>query len=263
MPEGDTIHRIARTLHAALAGKHVTKFESVFAQLARVDVTGRTIERVVANGKNLIIDFSGDLHLRTHLRMNGAWHIYRPGERWQKRRIDMRLVIETSDFVAVGFNIPIAEFHDARSLARIEIGPDLLAETFDMSDALRRIREHQQREIAEVLLMQRVVAGIGNEYKNELLFIEKINPFARVEQISDAQLLALLQTARKLMRVNVDKREFGRWTTGSMDPSKKQFVFGRAGEACRVCGSAIEFRKQGADARGTYWCAKCQEKPGT
>jgi endonuclease VIII len=260
VPEGDTIHRIARTLHAALAGKRVTRFESVFSQLARVDVAGRTIERVAANGKNLIIDFSGDLHLRTHLRMNGAWHIYRPGERWQKRRIDMRIVIETSDFVAVAFNVPIAEFHDACSLARVEIGPDLLGETFDVDDALRRIREHNGSEVAEVLLNQRVIAGIGNEYKNELLFIEKINPFTRIEQIADAQLIALLDTARKLMRVNVDKREFGRWTTGSMDPSKKQFVFGRAGEPCRVCGTAIEFRKHGTDARGTYWCAKCQPR---
>lgn len=266
MPEGDTIHRVARTLHAALAGKLVTRFETVFTALAHVDrespVVGRTIERVIANGKNLIIDFSGDLHLRTHLRMNGAWHIYRPGERWQKRRIDMRIVIETSDFVAVAFNVPVAEFHDARSLERQhdlhEIGPDLLGETFDVGEALRRIRERNDREIAEVLLNQRVVAGIGNEYKNELLFIEKINPFTRVEQLTDAQLTSLLATARRLMQVNVAKREFGRWTTGSMDPRRQQWVFGRAGKPCRVCGTAIAFRKHGVDARGTYWCAKCQ-----
>ncbi|HVR38479.1 MAG TPA: DNA-formamidopyrimidine glycosylase family protein [Thermoanaerobaculia bacterium] len=262
MPEGDTIHRAARTLHTALAGKRVTRFESVYAQLARVEVAGRTIERVVANGKNLIFDFSGNLHLRTHMRMNGSWHIYRPGERWQKRRIDMRIVIGTSDFVAVAFNVPVAEFHNARSLAEIEIGPDLLGETFDVDDAIQRIRAHNELEIAEVLLNQRVIAGIGNEYKNELLFIEKINPFTRVANVSDAQLASLLKTARKLMQVNVTKREAGRWTTGSMDPRKAEWVFGRAGEPCRVCGTRIEFRKHGVDVRGTYWCPRCQGDRG-
>src|SRR5689334_18434140 len=95
MPEGDTIHRAARTLHAALAGRVITRFETVFPQLARVEMTGRTIERVDAAGKNLLMHFSGDAHLRTHMRMNGSWHLYRPGEKWRKRFFEMRIIIET------------------------------------------------------------------------------------------------------------------------------------------------------------------------
>ena len=173
MPEGDTIYRAARTLQTALAGKRVTRFESVLPQLIRVDddapLAGRTIERVRASGKNLIIDFSGDLHLHTHMRMHGTWHIYRPGERWRKRRSDMRIVLETDDWIAVAFNAPVAEFHDARSLERQEdlhrIGPDLLGESFDLEEAMRRIRERASSEIADVIINQRVVSGMGNEYK--------------------------------------------------------------------------------------------------
>ena len=121
MPEGDTIHRTAATLQKALAGKVVTRFETVLPKLARVDdqtpLRGRMIERVVAVGKHLVIDFSGDLHLRTHMRMNGPWHIYRRGERWRRPRRDMRVVVETADFVAVGCNVPVAELLTGRPRA--------------------------------------------------------------------------------------------------------------------------------------------------
>ena len=110
MPEGDTILRTAAVLQRALAGKIVTRFETMLPKLERIPLQGRTIERVVAKGKHLIIDFSGDVHLHTHMRMNGSWHIYRQGERWQRPRSDMRVVIETDDFVAVGFNVPVADF---------------------------------------------------------------------------------------------------------------------------------------------------------
>lgn len=253
-------------MQAALAGRVVTKFETVFAQLARIDhetpVAGRTIERVVSEGKHLIIDFSGDLHLRTHMRMHGSWHLYRPRERWQMKRSDMRLVIETDEWVAVGFNVPVAEFHDARSLARqddlVNIGPDFLGDAFDFDEAMRRIRERAGEEIADVILNQRVVAGIGNEYKSEVLFVARISPFARVADLSDEQLMRILETARKLMIANVTKRGGGRVTTFSLDPSQQKYVYGRGGKPCRRCGSHIEYAKQGKDARGTYWCAKCQ-----
>jgi len=266
VPEGDTIHRAARTLHAALAGRVVTRFETVLAQLARVDdeapVAGRTIERVVAEGKNLIMDFSGDLHLRTHMRMHGSWHIYKPAERWRMSRADMRIVLETEAWVAVAFNVPIAEFHDARSLARQEdmrrIGPDLIGEEFDFDEAMRRIRERGETEIADVLLNQRVVAGIGNEYKSEVLFVAKVNPFTLTRDLSDEQLTAILRHARKLMAANVAKRSPARITTFSLDPRAKQYVFSRGGKPCRRCGTPIEYRKQGKDVRGTYWCPRCQ-----
>src|SRR5688572_28510380 len=149
------------------------------------------------------MDFSGDLHLRTHMRMNGSWHIYRPGERWKMRRSDMRIVLETDAWVAVAFNVPVAELHDTRSLARQEdllhLGPDFAGETFDFDEARRRIRERADTEIADVLLNQRVVAGIGNEFKSEILFMARVNPFATVRDLTDEQLDTILQTGRKVM----------------------------------------------------------------
>ncbi len=266
MPEGDTIHRAARTLHAALAGRVVTRFETVFPQLARVDhdapLAGRTVERVSAAGKNLLMHFSGDLHLRTHMRMNGSWHIYKPGERWRMRRSDMRILLETSEWVAVAFNVPVAEFHDSRSLERQEdllrIGPDFIGEEFDFDEALRRIREKPDEEIANVLLNQRVVSGIGNEYKSELLFMTRISPFAKVASLTEEQLMEVLRISRKVMVANVTKRSGARITTFSLNPSEKQYVYGRGGKPCRRCGTSVQYAKQGKDARGTYWCPKCQ-----
>jgi endonuclease-8 len=156
----------------------------------------------------------------------------------------------------------VAEFHDAASLARqddlLNIGPDFLAEEFDIGEAMRRIRERPEEEIADVLLNQRVVAGIGNEYKNEVLFIARINPFTRVRDLTDEQLTRILQTARKLMIANVTKRSSGRVTTFSLDPSQEKYVFSRGGKPCRRCGTPIRYVKQGLHARGTYWCERCQ-----
>src|SRR5215831_15489529 len=148
MPEGDAIFRTARTLDRALAGRVVTRFESVLPSLTRVHedapITGRTVERVEAAGKHVLMRFTGDLTLRTHMRMNGSWHVYRPGERWQRPRRDMRIVVATESYEAVAFNVPVAEFLDARAEARQPhlraIGPDLLADGFDQAEALRRVR---------------------------------------------------------------------------------------------------------------------------
>ena len=170
--------------------------------------------------------------------------------------------IETDAWVAVAFNVPVAEFHDSRSLERqddlLHIGPDFLGEDFDFDEARRRIRARGDSEIADVLLNQRVVSGIGNEYKSEVLFMARVDPFARVEQLSDEQLDSILKTARKVMLANVEKRSPSRITTFSLDPRTKQYVYGRGGKPCLRCGTPIEYAKQGADARGTYWCPKCQ-----
>jgi endonuclease-8 len=267
MPEGDTIHRAAATLQRALSGKEVVRFETVLPLLARVDdqtpIRGRTIEQVHAEGKHLIIDFSGGLHLRTHMRMNGSWHIYRPGERWQRPRSDMRIVLATADFVAVAFNVPVAEFHDTASLGRQEdlrrIGPDLLKESFDEQEALRRMRQRDDREIADVLLNQRVVAGIGNVFKSEVLFVSGINPFRLVGELSDLQLRTVLRNAVLQMGQNVGAAAPpSRRTVRSLDRNQLLFVYSRGGEPCRRCGTPIAYKKQGPHARGTYWCRKCQ-----
>src|SRR5687768_5765385 len=159
MPEGDSIFRAARTLQRALAGRAVTHFESVFPRLSRIDdgtpIRGRTVDRVEARGKHLLIWLSGDLVLRTHMRMNGSWHIYRPGERWMRPRRDMRIVVETREIHAVAFNVPVAEFETA-SLARVPalraLGPDLLDDELIPAEAVQRIAERSEMDIADALL---------------------------------------------------------------------------------------------------------------
>jgi len=273
MPEGDTIFRAARTLHRALAGQRIVRFESMFPHLTRVHddapVTGRTVEGVRAVGKHMMMDFSGDLVLRTHMRMNGSWHIYRPGEAWQRPRHAMRIVIATEDFVAVGFDIPVAEMIAQRDVKRHRelqrLGPDLLGEHFDIDEATRRIRERGSSEIADVLLNQRVLAGIGNVYKSEVLLACGVSPFAAVCDVTDAEVACLVATARKFLRANVSDglapmttyTGFRR-TTGRSDPRERLWVYGRAGEPCRKCATPVDIRAQGRDARLTYWCSNCQ-----
>lgn len=274
MPEGDTIFRSARALDRALAGKVVTRFETAYAHLARVDddkkIAGRTVERVEARGKWLLMYFSGDLILVTHMRMNGSWHIYRTGERWRRPRRDMRFVIETADWSAVGFTVLVAEFCSAQSLLRKSIIPelsdDLLKQHFDSSGAISAMLEHAEEQIGEVLLNQRVMAGVGNVYKSETCFLCGVNPFREVRTLHPVQLEQLVFTGRKLLALNVAEDSDGeistyaglRRTTHTSDASARLWVYGRRGEPCRRCGTAIEMRKQGVDARTTFWCPVCQ-----
>ena len=278
MPEGDTIYRAARTLNRAFAGQVVTKFESVLPRLNRVDfdsgVVGRTIEKVEADGKWMLIHFSGDLILLSHMLMSGSWHIYRPGEAWQRRAIDMRMLFETAAFVAVGFNVPVAEFHTAQSLARRpgfnRLGPSLLAAEFDEAAAAARLRARPEMEIGVALLTQSLLAGIGNVYKSEVCFACGVNPFRLAASLSEGEIAALVSTARKFLQANVLESSGDqivtyhgmRRTTGRSDPSERLWVYHRRGEPCRRCGTAIESRKQGIDARTTFWCPACQPMGG-
>jgi endonuclease-8 len=276
MPEGDTIFRAARTLHRALAPKTVVRFESALPALTRVHedtpITGRTVESVTSVGKHLLVTFSGDLVLRTHMRMNGSWHIYRPGERWRRGRNDMRIVIATADFEAVGFNIPVAEFIERRDLGRNRelrrLGPDILADGFDAADAARRIRERPHTQIGDLLLNQSVLAGIGNVYKSEVLFACRVNPFVHAGTLDEPTVACLVETARKFLLANVSDglAAIGamttyvgyRRTTRRDDPRERLWVYGRARLPCRRCGTRIGVKKQGPDARLTYWCPRCQ-----
>jgi endonuclease-8 len=277
LPEGDTIYRAARTLNRALAGRTITRFESVFPRLTRVDhdrpLPGRTIERVEARGKQLLIWFSGDLVLRTHMRMHGSWHIYRPGERWQRPRGEMRIVIGTAEYEAVAFTVPVAEFTTEEELAREpavrDLGPDLLADDFDADDAVGRIAALAEIDtdimIADALLDQRVIAGIGNIFKSETLFAARVNPFTRVAALSRDELCTIVATGRRLMRANVAETHEGlatyaarRRTTTLDQPTARLWVYARAGRPCRRCGTSISRRAQGPHARPTYWCVRCQ-----
>ena len=254
MPEGDTILRAARTLNSALAGRTVTRFESVFSQLTRVNddapIRGRTVERVEARGKHLLIWFSGDLVLRTHMRMHGSWHIYKSGERWQRPKADMRIVIGTPMYEAVAFTVPVAELTTGDGLERApavrELGPDILASNFDAAEVSERIEGLGTVEIGDALLNQRAVAGIGNIFKSEALFAAKVHPFARIDSLSRRDIERVIGAARRLMRA-------------SASGMRSEFhVYGRSGRPCRRCGTSISRRRQGDNTRLTYWCARCQ-----
>ena len=279
MPEGDTIYRAARALGHVLEGKVVTRFETALAPLASVDdntpVAGRMVDKVESRGKWLLIHFSGDLILVTHMLMSGSWHLYRVGERWRRSRREMRVVIATAAFEAVAFNVPVAKFYTASSLARNStiprLGPDLLGAKFAADDAKTRLLAHGDEQIANVLLNQRVMAGLGNVYKSEVLFACGIHPFRRVGTLTPAEIDCILERARRFLEANVKDGADGgmvtytglRRTTRASDPGARLWVYRRQGKECRRCGAKIVMQRQGPGARSTYWCPVCQpELPG-
>ncbi|HYB94064.1 MAG TPA: DNA-formamidopyrimidine glycosylase family protein [Vicinamibacterales bacterium] len=279
MPEGDTIFRAARSLHRVLAGHVVTNFETAYAHLDRVNVDtpliGRTIDKCESAGKHVLMHFSGDLILRTHMRMNGSWHLYRHGERWWRGRQAMRVRIDTSEWVAVAFNVPVAEFVSARQLETrdpvAQLGPDLLGPQFDRDEAVRRIVTSGARPIAMTLLDQRIVAGIGNVYKSEVLFMTGIHPETPSSAVPQQALERLMDLARTLLQDNVVDGASPRIQTyrnlRQLNPATEHdesvWVYGRRGKPCRKCGTPIQMRKMGLEARSTYWCPTCQPPPAT
>jgi len=279
MPEGDTVFRTARALGRALVGKHITGFRSTFPLLTRFNddtpLAGQSVESVESRGKWLLIHFSGGATLVSHLLMNGSWHIYRPGERWQQLHVNMRIVIENAEYIAVGFRVPVAHMHTAASLARDLHIPrwasDLLNPDFDPAAAASRIAVHGSEEIADVLMHQEVMAGVGNVFKSEVCFVTGIHPFSMTAELSPAQIASLVAASQKLVAANVleDSGDtivtYGgrkRRTTHASDPGESLWVYGRAGQPCRRCGERIRLRKQGPDARVTFWCPSCQPMPG-
>lgn len=278
MPEGDTIFRAARSLGRALVGKPLTGFRSTYPKLTRfhddTPLTGQFVDRVESRGKWLLIHFSGGATLSTHMLMNGSWHIYRHGERWQQPPSNMRIVLENADYIAVGFKVPVAEMHTAQSLARDRRIPgssvDVLSADFDADEAERRLLAHGGEEVGDVLLHQDVLAGVGNVFKSEICFVSGVHPFAKVAALAPDQVKALITAARKLLAANV-REDSGntiatysgrkRRTTYPSDPAASLWVYGRSGEPCRRCGNPVRRRLQGPDARVTFWCAACQPMP--
>ena len=281
MPEGDTIFRAAANLAKALNGKTVTRFETVYPQVARfhddVSLVGQKIEEVTAVGKHLLMRFSGGQTLRTHMRMNGSWHIYKPTDRWQRPRRDLRILIAVDGeppYLAVAFNVPVAEMLDERALARApalsRLGPDLLGEDFDAVSARARARTKPDQPASEILLDQAIAAGAGNVYRSEVLFLANIDPMRATSALTDTELDELFRWARKLMKANVATSGVAAETGGIVtytglrciihrsDPSERLWVYGRSGKPCRRCGTPILYRKVGRDARGLYFCPQCQ-----
>lgn len=278
MPEGDTIYRTARALEKAIGGKPVTAFDTGLAKLASLNddapLVGRTVERVEARGKWCLIFFSGDLILVTHMLMSGTWHIYRTGEKWWMGRSRMRVAITCGDFQAVAFNVPIAEFHNARSLERSsqvpKLGVDVLGDEFSVETGVNALREraatHPDDEIGVVLLNQRVMAGLGNVYKSEVPFAAGVNPFRQMRTLTEREMQVMAEVSQKYMKANVvDGAGDGivtysgnRRTTHSMNAGDRLWVYGRQGQECRRCGANVMMRKQGEQVRSTYWCPECQ-----
>jgi endonuclease-8 len=278
MPEGDTIFRTARALGRALAGKPVTNFRSTFPLLTRFDdetpFAGQTVDTVESRGKWLLIHFSGGGTLATHMLMSGSWHIYRPGEHWQQPPRNMRIVVENSDYLAVGFSVPVARMLRPEQLARATRIPlpaiDVLSSEFDGAQVTPRLLACGNEEIADVLLHQEVIAGVGNVFKSEVCFVTGTSPFCKVAALNEEQIENLIATSQKLVKANVleDSGDtivtFGgrkRRTTHESDPSASLYVYGRKGEPCRRCGEPIRMRMQGPDARVTFWCQGCQPMP--
>lgn len=278
MPEGDTIYRSARALQRAIGGKIVAGFETALAKIASVDdntpITGRTITNIESRGKWLLIHFSGDLILATHMLMSGSWHLYHTGERWQMPRSRMRIVITTSDWQAVAFNVPVAEFYTARSLERSQqipkLGPDILSADFTLQQGVERLKQYALKspaaEVGTTLLNQRVLAGLGNVYKSEVAFSAGVHPFRAIGTLTPSEIERLVEFAHRYMKANViDGKGDGivtysgnRRTTHATDRRERLWVYGRHGQECRRCGATILMRRQGTGARSTYWCPECQ-----
>jgi endonuclease VIII len=266
MPEGDTLARTADGLRPHLVGRTVIAARARSgAQVGRL--VGARVDAVEALGKNLLMRFSNGLELRTHLRMHGTWHRYRPGEAWRRPAGRAVLVIEVEGAVAVCFDAPVVELFEARAegihpaLARL--GPDLLGAGFDAAEAVRRFREPDRASvtIAEGLVDQRIVAGIGNIYRSEVLFSERVDPFRPIASLDDATLERLVSTARRMLRAGAgrepptDRAVTGRGRAAGGSPA---WVYGRAGRACRRCGTLVRSRCLGGDLpRAVYWCPAC------
>lgn len=274
MPEGDTVHRAARRLNEVLAGREVTRCDIRVPAFATVDLSGQIVHEVVAIGKHLLMRI-GETTVHSHLKMEGSWHVYRPGSRWRRPAFEARMVLEvgaapdgapagTADdgadagWQAVGFalgELDLVPTRDEESIVGY-LGPDPLGPSFDRDEALRRLTADPERPIGLALLDQRNVAGLGNDYRNEVLFLRGILPETPIGQ-TDAG--AVLDLAVRLIRANRDRVE--RVTTGDTRRGKRVWVAHREHEPCRRCGTRIRMGMLGDDAlteRQTFVCPTCQ-----
>jgi endonuclease-8 len=238
----------------------VTKAESRKLGVDISPAVGRTVERVEAQGKHLLIHFSGGLVLHTHMRMTGAWHVYPTGERWRKAPSQARVIIETGERVAVCFNAPVVEVLTERERqihgALRRLGPDLLGpDPLDLVEVRARARASTAQTVGELLLDQRVVAGIGNIYRCESLYLCRVDPHRTCAALDDATIDRLVTTAARLLKANAVTSAFDRSFDGGPD---RPWVYKRSGRPCRRCGTPVRRGLHEADARAVYWCPTCQ-----
>ncbi|MBG6214997.1 MAG: Fpg/Nei family DNA glycosylase [Cryobacterium sp.] len=261
MPEGDTVYRTARTLDQALHGSILTGCDIRVPAFATVDLTGQTVHEVVSRGKH-VLHRVGTTSIHSHLKMEGAWHLYRPGTRWQRPEFQARIVLQTPDWIAVGFELGLLELVPTRTESQIVgyLGPDLLAAEWsaaDSAEATARLAAMPERPVIVAVADQRNLAGLGNVYVNELCFLRGLVPTRPVAEVTD--LAGLVNLARRLLLANKDREE--RTTTGNLRRGAQLWVYGRAGQPCRRCGGRIVRDRLGRtdlELRDTYWCPRCQ-----
>lgn len=271
MPEGDTLARIAVALRPYLAGRVVTGARARLPGPQVSRIVGQKIDAVDAAGKNLLIKFDGGLELRTHLGLHGSWHRYRPGETWRRPPSRAALVIEVPGAIAVCFDAPVVELFERRAEVVHPtismLGPDLVAAEFDAAEAVRRLRDESRATtaIGEAVMDQRALAGIGNVFKSEVLFMERVDPFAAVGTLDQAAIERVVATARELLKSNAHPEAAAVRTTtidlktGARLAPSRLWVYDRAGRPCHRCGTNIQAAPQGVELpRTTYWCPSCQ-----
>jgi endonuclease-8 len=260
VPEGDTVWLAAKRMNQALAGATLRRGEFRLPQLAALDLTGATVREVVPRGKHMLIRLADERTLRTHYRMDGSWHIYRPGARWRGGPgYDVRVVLATDEWECVGYRLHDVEIIPTSDECRLvgHLGPDVLGPDWDLEEALRRLRSHPDEQVGVAILDQRNLCGPGNLYKAESLFLCGVHPWARVADV-DAKLEPLVTRARTLMLANRDHPEQS--TTGDLRRGQDHWVYGRKGKPCRRCSTPILMGDQGphTQERVTYWCPRCQ-----
>ncbi len=262
MPEGDTVWLSAQRMHGALAGRPLLRSDFRVPALAEVELAGRAVLEVVPRGKHMLTRIEGGLTLHTHFRMDGTWHLYQAGD---PRRGDpdwqVRAVLENAEWQAVGYRLPVVELLPTSEEDRVvgHLGPDVLGPDWHEDEAVRRLFADPDREVGVALLDQRALAGLGNLYRTEVLFLRGLTPWVRVADVPD--LPGLVDRGARLMRANR-----GHWeqsTTGSLHHGEHHWVFERTGRPCRRCGTRILSAEQGAApyTRLSYWCPRCQQGP--
>lgn len=267
MPEGDTVFRTANHLARALAGQEITRFDIRVPGSATADLRGQIVRDVVPRGKH-ILHRIGEQTLHSHLLMEGEWHVYRPGAPWRKPAFKARAIVGTAEWLTVGFELAMVEVLPTSDESRVigHLGPDPLSPNWDDAQAAEVTQRLavDTRSVHVALLDQRNIAGFGNEYVNEMLFVRGIDPAAPARELGPTETLALVELGARMMRANLNRP--GRTFTGNTRPGMATWVFGRAGKACRRCGARIELTTLGANRtseRNVFWCPSCQPKRST
>ena len=264
MPEGDTVYALARRLDTALRARVLTRGELRVPAHATADLAGLTVLELVTHGKHLLIRFSSDLTLHTHLLMSGSWTISDAG-RWLPKAVmpDVRIVLRSDGPAAYGVKIPVVDLLRTRDEKHVvgHLGPDPLRDDWDMAEAARRLTDDPDRPLVAALLDQRCVAGFGNLWANELCFLRGHNPWAPVRTVD---VPALLELGARALRHSATVPGAMQVTTGKRRKGEQHWVAGRAGRPCLRCGTTVQVVAEVSndpERRRTWWCPTCQPGP--